>query len=170
MKPNEQFPEDVLRGLPDRKAPASLRKGVLARLQAESVLETDLVALHVRRAPASLRERVLERLEARARAPWWQRSWNEWNAAQRGLVSVLGLAAGTGLMLTESHFIKVRPGQEAWNWVSAIWQALHECAARVPLPFVLSGLCFLGAMVLTAALGAAVLVNIWKGNESHVVA
>jgi len=61
----------------------------------EAQLDRALKGLPNRRAPASLMPRVLATIEARARRPWYRQAWSTWPHAAQGLsLAVLSLLLG----------------------------------------------------------------------------
>jgi hypothetical protein len=58
----------------------------------EAALHAELKKLPLPTAPRTLIPRVLGLIEARARLPWWQRTWWDWPLAAKATFLLLGLA------------------------------------------------------------------------------
>ena len=70
-------------------------------MKAERLLDQLVRGLPTRRAPATLELRVCRELERRAARPWWFRGFSQWPAAARAsfvaiCVAIIGLTAGDG--------------------------------------------------------------------------
>ena len=70
-------------------------------MKAERILNELLRGLPLRRAPAALELRVCRELERRAARPWWFRGFSQWPAAARTsfvavCIAIIGLTAADG--------------------------------------------------------------------------
>jgi hypothetical protein len=86
----------------------------------EEILDRELDQLPERQAPETLMPRVIAAIEARAKQPWWQRSWWTWPPAAR-LLSVLLI---TGILVA---CINV----SLMGWESSLFGALTAKAGSV---------------------------------------
>ena len=67
----------------------------LSEKQLEELIHRELGKLPPRRAPATLIPRVTAAIQARARRPWWRRSWSHWPRQIQGpFVAVMLVLAG----------------------------------------------------------------------------
>ncbi len=127
----------------------------------ESLLSDELKALPPVKAPASLASNIMAVLNARARLPWWQRSWWDWPLTAKVAfvlfaVSLAGLAGGGGHILSESvtgYSTEVWDGFNGFEESFYLFTPLMDAAAlvweRAAQPFLVYLALFAGALYLT---------------------
>ena len=99
--------------------------------QWEELLDRKLRDLPEREAPATLIPRVLAAIEARARLPWWRRSWWHWPPLARILALVLlGVVVGGMAYLlagVEHSLVVAAVEQQAVDWLARLTPFWNAC-------------------------------------------
>jgi len=82
----------------------------------ESRLDCALKNLPDRQAPATLVPRVLQAIQARARLPWWRRTWWNWPPAAQifSLLICSAILGGVVLLCEQSSLSPVIEATSAW--------------------------------------------------------
>ncbi len=118
----------------------------------DRLLHHALRGLPARRAPPSLEKRVLRKLQQRSLQSWWRRSYADWPAFARGAFiaicgALMGLAALTGSQLAGllTHW-----SQPIGSSVFGAMQGLATISQSIAPLWLISGLCI--ALFLYAAL------------------
>ena len=138
------------------------------RLQAE--MDALLKGLPQRTAPPTLLRRVMAAIESRAALPWYRQSWQMWPAALRvaSLVILLSLFGGlclAGWKLPQADAYASTVGQLSqwlsgvcalWNVLSVLFTAALAMVKQLPAGFIAACLISLGlGYGLCIGLGAA---------------
>lgn len=95
----------------------------------ESLVGAELKKLPCPPAPRALIPRVLALVEARARLPWWQRTWWDWPLAAKAtflllVLAVAGFMSERGLILGDAGTQYSESVTRKLDLVSAFWNLL----------------------------------------------
>jgi hypothetical protein len=119
-----------------------------------------LRALPDQRAPLALETRVMAALAERAALPWWRRSYAGWPVAVRIAFFVLSGLVAAGLIFGVAQIpVWLDAGATVSHWQSTYDSLLTACGtlySLIPSTYLYAGLAILAACYLTlAGIGAA---------------
>jgi hypothetical protein len=146
------------------------REPKLARL-----IQRELSRLPMVEAPTSLLPRVMATVEARARQPWWRRSWLSWPRSCRivfllmSLVLAGGFAYGWNLVGAAGSLQALRESLSGeFSFLRPVWELVCALGNALVLVFRAGGPVLIWTTCL--ALGAIYLTSVGLGTLCYRVA
>lgn len=134
----------------------------------DAALGAELKKLPFPSAPPALISRVLALVEARARLPWWQRTWWDWPLAAKATFVLLGLAvvallSGSSVLLgdvgaqySDSVTSKLDIFSSVWNLLPVFLDVAEALWNKLAQPYVMY-LVALALMAYVVCIGASTL-------------